>query len=150
MALLLMFVLSITAVFADSGLQDEGAPAEGTQTEQPEVTAEEGSETQDAETQDGEETPAQEPEGSIIKKGKHYYYMDPDGVIQKKAGFITIGKKIYYAGKGGRIKTRETFRVKRNTTMPINTALSRQVYISGGDSTTTHIAADNGGEEPDS
>ena len=113
MALLLMFVLSITAVFADSGLQDEGAPAEGTQTEQPEVTAEEGSETQDAETQDTEETPAQEPEGSIIKKGKHYYYMDPDGVIQKKAGFITIGKKIYYAGKGGRIKTRETFRVKK-------------------------------------
>ena len=69
-ALLLMFVLSFSAVFADSGLQDEGAPAEGTQTEQPEVTAEEGSETQDAETQDGEETPAQEPEGSIIKKGK--------------------------------------------------------------------------------
>ena len=109
-ALLLMFVLSFSAVFADSGLQDEGTPAEGTQNE---VTAEEGSDTQDTEAQDGEETPAQEPEGSIIKRGKHYFYMDPDGVIQKKAGFITIGKKIYYAGKGGRIKTRETFKVKK-------------------------------------
>ena len=109
-ALLLMFVLSFSAVFADSGLQDEGTPAEGTQNE---VTAEEGSDTQDTESQVGEETPAQEPEGSIIKRGKHYFYMDPDGVIRKKAGFITIGKKLYYAGKGGRIKTRETFKVKK-------------------------------------
>lgn len=133
MALLLMFVLSFTAVFADTDIQEDGTPAEGTL---PEIAAEEGGsdadgeEVQDEEgSSEGEDPSAEEPEpepepepapapapapkASIIKKGKYYYYKYPSGTIRKKAGFVTVNGKIYYVRKGGKIKTSDTFKVNK-------------------------------------
>ncbi len=130
MALLLMFVLSFSAVFADSEPQGEGAPAEGPQTEitnGEETGGEQGTDnkTEEETTATTEEPSAEEPvtepepepepvpTASIIKKGKYYYYKDENGVIRKKAGFVTLNGKIYYVRKGGKIRTSATFRVNK-------------------------------------
>ena len=145
MALLLMFVLSFTAVYADQDVPDEGVPAGDTQTEI--ITGDEGGDTQGTETPDGDITggentggdntgenpagedppgvdpepqpepePEPEPEPkpvpSIVKIGKYYYYKYASGTIRRKAGFVTVNKKIYYVRKGGKIRTSRTFKVK--------------------------------------
>lgn len=107
-ALLLVFVLSFSVAFADDEAQVAGNPSEGTQTEEEsEVT--DGADTEDTSA----EGPESEPTGSIIKKGKNYFYKDPNGVIQKHAGFVTVDGKKYYVRKGGKIKTGATFKVKK-------------------------------------
>ena len=132
MALLLMFVFSFTAVYADQDVPDEGVPAGDTQTEI--ITGDEGGDTQGTDDQGGGEiTPGENPSGedpepepepdppkpepkpspSIVKIGKYYYYKYASGTIRRKAGFVTVNKKIYYVRKGGKIRTSRTFRVKK-------------------------------------
>ena len=159
-ALLLVFVLSFSAVFAEDDTQSGNSAADGIQsvtvTETPGATESDGSspsetpaEQSEQETpavQPGAETPAVQPEqetpavqpepetpavqpvqkpvtpvvkpkpkptGSIIKKGKYYYYKDPKGVIRKKAGFVTVSNKIYYVRNGGKIRTNTTFKLNK-------------------------------------
>ena len=106
-ALLLMFVLSFSTVFADSGIKDEGTAAEGKQTE----TSDEdkSGETAKPAEESAEEEP--EPEARIIRRGKYYYYRSARGAIRKKAGFVTVNDEKYYVQRGGRIKTSSTFKV---------------------------------------
>ncbi|MBQ3371080.1 MAG: CHAP domain-containing protein [Mogibacterium sp.] len=124
-ALLLMFVLSFSTVFADDDVQGDGAPADGTQTEvttgDEEGDVEGGGTTEEPAAEEPDPEPEPDPElepepvneGSIIQKGSYYYYMDPEGVIRKKAGFVTVGGKIYYVRRGGKIKTNATFKVNK-------------------------------------
>ena len=46
--------------------------------------------------------------------------MDPEGVIRKKAGFVTDGGKIYYVRRGGKIKT-----------IPMEKKCKREKWLSG-------------------
>lgn len=96
-ALLLMFALSFSSAFADTEDVKNAGAADGKQSEA------------SAEKEDSRE--AEKPSGSIIKKGKYYYYKGPKGNIRKKPGFVTVDDRNYYVGIGGRIKTRTTFRV---------------------------------------
>ena len=141
-ALLLMFVLSFSSVFAETGTPDGNAPADGTQTAEaaePSTGTENGvnttsetpavqSEPETPAAQPEPETPAiqpgpepetpavqpePEPTGSVFKKGKYYYYKDLNGAVRKKAGFVKAGDRIYYVRKGGKIKTNAIFKVKK-------------------------------------
>ena len=110
-AMLLMLVLSFSAVFAETGTPEGNTDTDGNQAAVPGETL--------AVTENGEdpaeETPEEqaEPTGSIIKKGKNYYYQDPEGAVRKKAGFVTVGDNKYYVRKGGKIKTKAIFKVKK-------------------------------------
>ena len=127
-ALLLVFALSFTQAFADADSESGSGSAEGIQTEADGGT--EDSAAQETVTEDGtgnetgdgtvsEDSSAEEPDtepvpaASIIKKGKYYYYQNADGVIRTKAGFVTADGKTYYVRRGGKIRTNETFRVKK-------------------------------------
>ncbi|MBR4090990.1 MAG: hypothetical protein IKK28_09000, partial [Mogibacterium sp.] len=141
-ALLLMFVLSFSSVFAETGTPDGNTPADGTQTTEaaePSTGTENGvnttsetpavqSEPETPAAQPEPETPAiqpgpepetpavqpePEPTGSVFKKGKYYYYKDLNGAVRKKAGFVKAGDRIYYVRKGGKIKTNAIFKVKK-------------------------------------
>ena len=141
-ALLLMFVLSFSSVFAETGTPDGNTPADGTQTAEaaePSTGTENGvnttsetpavqSEPETPASQPEPETPAiqpgpepetpavqpePEPTGSVFKKGKYYYYKDLNGAVRKKAGFVKAGDRIYYVRKGGKIKTNAIFKVKK-------------------------------------
>ena len=107
MALLLMFVLSFTAVYADDDDRTENPSVDTAQTEATEENTDDPPETPEI------EEPEPEPAASIIKLGKYYYYQEPDGTIRKKAGFVTVDDKIYYVRKGGKIRTNATFRVNK-------------------------------------
>ena len=100
-ALLLTLVLSFSAVFAEDGTQSEAAATDSTQNTA--VTEELTAAVQ----------PAPKPTGKIIKKGKYYYYRNPNGTIRKKKGFVTVGGNIYYVRKGGKIRTNATFKVSK-------------------------------------
>lgn len=102
-ALLLMFVISFSADFVYADSQDKSTQSEGTETE---VSA-------DADKDADEQKPTTKPSAKIIKKGRHYYYRNKNGVIRRKAGFVTVDDKIYYIRRGGRIRTSATFRVDR-------------------------------------
>ena len=92
-----MFVLSFTAVFAETELQT-GSTGDGVQTE----------------VSDQDPSAAEQvPEAKIIKKGKYYYYKSANGKIRRKAGFVTVDGHRYYIRKGGKIRTGKTFRVKK-------------------------------------
>ena len=97
--MLLMFVLSFSAVFAETDTQSINAPENGTQTA----------------VSPAAETPAvpAKPTGKVFKKGKYYYYKDVKGVVRKKAGFVKAGENIYYVRKGGKIRTNATFKVNK-------------------------------------
>ena len=108
MALLLMFALSFSTVLATDETQTGGTsnPAQ-VETQTGNSGSEAGTVTQ---------APAPEPAVShIIKKGKYYYYKNPDtGKIRKKKGFVRDNGKLYYISKKkGRIVTKKSFRVKR-------------------------------------
>lgn len=122
LALLMMFVLSISTAFAETEVQT-GSTGEAVQTE---VSAGTGdSSTQTTETQP--ETPAEVTpapaapvpapapvvQTRIIKKGRYYYYKNANGKIRKKAGFVTDCGKRYYVRKGGKIRTSKIFKVKK-------------------------------------
>lgn len=116
-ALLLVFVLSFTTVFAETEVQTE-APADGAV--QTEASTEGGSSTdQNAEETKQDTTSAAQvtaqpaPKAAIIKKGKYYYYRYANGKIRKKKGFVTVDGKRYYVRKGGKIRTSKTFRIKK-------------------------------------
>lgn len=96
-AVLLVFVLSFSAAFAEGG--EAG-------TQQAEVQAGAGT---SAVTEPQPEVPV----SRIIKKGKNYYYKNPSGKIRKKAGFVTDLGRIYYVTKGGKIKRGKSFKVKK-------------------------------------
>ncbi len=95
-----MFVLSFSTVFADDGGQAEGAAGDGTQTV---VTTDDGGDTSATDPPAAEEPAADEPAPApkpkrvarIIKKGKYYYYRNRNGVIRRKAGFVTVDDKLY-------------------------------------------------------
>ena len=120
-ALLLVFVLSFTTVFAETEGQAEVSPSDAVQTEvSGETAGGEGTANQSGDTS-GEVTateepapaPAPAPVSRIIKKGKYYYYKNANGKIRKKAGFVTdLGKK-YYVRKGGKIRTSKSFKIKK-------------------------------------
>ena len=121
-ALLLMFVLSFSSVFAETGTPDGNATADGMQTAEaaePSTGTENGVNTtsETPAVQSEPETPAAQPEpeptGSVFKKGKYYYYKDLNGAVRKKAGFVKAGDRIYYVRKGGKIKTNAIFKVKK-------------------------------------
>ena len=58
------------------------------------------------------QTSGQPSASPIIKKGRYYYYRNPEtGKIRKKAGFVKYNGKRYYVRRGGRIITNKTFRV---------------------------------------
>lgn len=108
MATLLMLVLSFGTVFAADETQTGGTDGAAVQTEtRTEETA--GSGSQQA------ETPAVTAVSHIIKKGKYYYYKDPNtGKIRTKKGFVRDNGELYYiSSKKGRIVTGKTFRVKK-------------------------------------
>lgn len=123
-ALLLMFVLSFSTAFAGT---EDPAPADPSaggatqvQTETVDPPAVEEPQTQPEAEPQTEEQAAPEaapapapPKGRIIKKGKYYYYKQPNGKIRKKAGFVKVDGKKYYVRKGGKIRTRKTFKVKK-------------------------------------
>ena len=102
-----MFVLSFSAVYAETGGEPESTDEEAVQTE----TVDEIS---GGPEQAGEEA-SREPEAKaeIIKKGKNYYYREADGKIRKKSGFVTVDGKKYYIRKGGKIRTNRTFKVNK-------------------------------------
>ena len=117
-----MLALSFAPVFADDETNNGNAAADITQTETAagqedgigEETEAGPGDTGEADTPPSEEPepePEPVPEASIVKDGKYYYYQDVDGVIQTKAGFVTVGENLYYVRKGGRIRTNATFRV---------------------------------------
>lgn len=106
-ALLLMFVLSFTSVFAESEPAADGTAAEAVQTE---ASTETGNTTAQT-AKPREETIAAT--AKIIKKGRYYYYKYANGKIRKNAGFVTLDGKKYYVRKGGKIKTNATFRIKK-------------------------------------
>ena len=88
-----MFVLSFTAVFADTEPQTQG----GGTTVQTGTTA----------------STVSGPKYPIIKKGKYYYYKNSNGKIRKKAGFVTANGNKYYVRKRGKIRTSKIFKVKK-------------------------------------
>ena len=110
-AMLLMFALSFSAVFAETDPQYVNTPENAAQTTEtsatPAVTEPAGD--------PAEETPDVQPEpsGEVFKKGKYYYYRDASGTVRKKAGFVTVGDNKYYVRKGGKIKTSAIFKVKK-------------------------------------
>ena len=115
-ALLLMFVLSFSTVFAETTPpENTDNPAQTEDPAQTEVPAETGDSTeQEATTPQpapAVQTPAPVPAATsqIIKKGKYYYYKYSNGKIRKKAGFVTVNGKKYYVKKGGKIRTSKTF-----------------------------------------
>lgn len=119
LALLLMFVLSFTTVFAETEPQTEGQ-GDAVQTEVSAEVSEEGAQTEvSADTGESTEQ-AEEPQpeapvvkSKIIRKGKYYYYKYSNGKIRKKAGFVTdLGNK-YYVRKGGKIRTSKIFKIKK-------------------------------------
>ncbi len=122
LALLLMFVLSITAVFAETETQAEN-PGEPAQTDLSAETGEGGTQTEEPSPETPEEVvvqpenPAPAPApvvvSRIIRKGKYYYYKNANGKIRKKAGFVTDCGKRYYIRKGGKIRTSKTFKVRK-------------------------------------
>ncbi len=119
-ALLLMFVLSFSTVFAETTPpENTDNPAQTEDPAQTEVPAETGDSTeQEATTPQpapAVQTPAPVPAATsqIIKKGKYYYYKYSNGKIRKKAGFVTVNGKKYYVKKGGKIRTSKTFKVKK-------------------------------------
>ena len=141
-AMLLMFVLSFSAVFAETETPDGDTSADGTRASEvtePSTGTENGEDpaaetpavqsgTEDPSAQPEPETPAvqsepepetpavqpePEPTGSVFKKGKYYYYKDVKGKVRKKAGFVTVGDRLYYVRKGGKIKTNAIFKVKK-------------------------------------
>ena len=101
-ALLLMFVLSFSAVFAGTEGTDGGTR---TGTVEAAAAAEEVGSVA--------EEPDYEPTASIIKKGRYYYYQYPNGKIRKKAGFVTVDDEIYYVRRGGKIRTDAAFKVNK-------------------------------------
>lgn len=132
-ALLLMFVLSFSTVFAETKTQPENTgdpvqtedpvqpdnPVQPEDPVQPEVPTETGDSTEQV-TETPQPAPAvQAPApvpaatSQIIKKGKYYYYKYSNGNIRKKAGFVTVDGKKYYIRKGGKIRTSKTFKVKK-------------------------------------
>ena len=122
-ALLLMFALSFTAAFAETGSQSEDTQpaAQTTETTAAETDAAEQQtpsaqpETPAVQPQTEPETPAVQPQptGQVYKKGKYYYYKDAKGKVRKKAGFVTVGDSKFYVRKGGKIKTNAIFKVKK-------------------------------------
>ena len=132
-ALLLMFVLSFTAVFAETETepQTEGignaaqtevstetdeSTQQTTETGQTEETQQDtpaAAETQQDTPAAAETAPVAAARAQIIKKGKYYYYKYASGKIRKKAGFVTVDGKKYYVRKGGKIRTSKTFKVKK-------------------------------------
>ena len=137
-ALLLVFVLSFTAVFAETepqaentgdavqteaaseavtGTDETGAAEAGSAAEVSEPAEQDQGETaaEADESAEGPEdpAPAPRPKARIIRKGKYYYYMYASGKIRRKAGFVTVDGKRYYVRKGGRIITGRTFIVDK-------------------------------------
>ena len=116
-ALLLMFVLSFTSVFAEPEPAAEGTAAEEVKTEA--ITETGGSEDPakpPAEEPPQVEPPKEEPPAAtakIIKKGRYYYYKYANGKIRKSAGFVTLDGKKYYVRKGGKIRTGTTFKINK-------------------------------------
>ena len=99
-AMLLMFVLSFSAVFAAD--ETNASSGDTNAASQPEAAAPAAAEAQPA------------PQVSrIIKRGKYYYYKNPSGKIRTKAGFVTDLGNIYYVRKGGKIRTNKSFKVKK-------------------------------------
>lgn len=132
-AVLLMFVLSFSAVFAEGENPEAAAGgSDNVQAEAVQPAAQEPAAQEAAAQQTENQQPAaQEPEvqqpaavqpvqpqpapqvSRIIKRGRYYYYKYPSGKIRKKAGFVRDLGKIYYIRKGGKIRTGRTFRVKK-------------------------------------
>ena len=109
-ALLLVFVLSFTAAFAeDTAPAPEGSGTETVQTGEP---AAEGEQLQTETPASAQAAPAP-PESRVIKRGKYYYYKNPSGKLRTKAGFVTDLGNIYYVAKGGKIKAGRSFKVKK-------------------------------------
>ena len=120
-ALLLVFVLSFTTVFADNEGQPDATPNEAVRNEA--VAGDESSNDPGTDTTDPQQgdtaaeeplpEPAPVPKAQIIKKGKYYYYKAANGTIRKKAGFVTADGKKYYVRKGGKIYTSKSFKIKK-------------------------------------
>jgi len=98
-AVLLMFVLSLGAVFAGTD------PMPGAVSPASDDIRLAAVDTASADT-------AAE-KSHIIKKGRYYYYQYDSGKIRTKKGFVTDCGKIYYVRKGGKIRTNKSFKVKK-------------------------------------
>lgn len=59
----------------------------------------------------GAQVQASDSSGSIIKKGKNYYYRKANGKIRKKKGFVSCAGNRYYVKKGGKLRKSTTFKV---------------------------------------
>lgn len=59
----------------------------------------------------GTKVQASDSSGSVVKKGKNYYYKKANGKLRKKKGFISCAGNRYYIKKGGKIAKGKTIKV---------------------------------------